>query len=120
MSFVEKDCLSHINLPYFYNCMEEVSGSEKQVKFNKFVNSKRINNNTLYMFTVSGDANFTISGFTQLSIARALIELQSNAEKGFSQIFLWCVPIPQVTCFSDLQKVDIEFSASIGKCNIYM
>ena len=65
------------------------------------------------LFYLVEHTGLTVGGFTQPSI-----ELQSNAEKGFSQRFLWCVPIPQVTCFSDLQKVDVEFSASIGKCNI--
>ena len=57
----------------------------------------------------------TVGGFTQPSVARALIELQTNTEKGFTQRFLWCAPRPQVVKFEELQKVDAEFSASIGE-----
>ena len=72
-------------------------------------------------FLVSGDANFsmnytalTVGGFMQPSVARTVIELQGNADKGFSQRFLWCAPKPRMVRFSELQKVDMDFSASIG------
>ena len=71
---------------------------------------------------MSGDANFemkhtglTIGGFTQPAVARSLMELPANADKGFSQRFLWCVPKPKIVLFDDLQRVDREFSASIGE-----
>ena len=71
-------------------------------------------------FQVSGDANFsiqrtgmTIGGFIQPSVARALIEQQSNVEKGLCQRFLWIVPKP--TIVTQLQQVDARFVSVIGK-----
>ena len=73
-------------------------------------------------FTVSGDANFamhhtglTIGGFTQPSVARNLIEIPANAEKGLCQRFLWVVPKPASVGFKELEKVDTDFSVSVGK-----
>ena len=50
---------------------------------------------------MTGEANFsmsttslTVGGFNQLSVARNLIELPGNAEKGLSQRFLWLFPKP--------------------------
>ena len=50
---------------------------------------------------VTGETNFampytrlTVGGFTQLGLARSLIELPSNAEKGLSHRFLWVFPSP--------------------------
>lgn len=75
-----------------------------------------------FLILVSGEANFamtytglTVGGFTQPSVARTLIELQGNAEKGFSQRFLWCIPKPRIVRFEELQKVNSEFSTSVGK-----
>ena len=71
---------------------------------------------------VPGDANFemkytglTVGGFTQPAVARTLMELPTNAEKGFSQRFLWCIPKPNIVRFDDLQRVDRDFSASISE-----
>ena len=70
---------------------------------------------------VSGEANFamhhtglTVGGFIQPSIARNLIEILSNVEKCLCQRFLWLVPQPTAVSFEKLQKVDQEFSTSIG------
>lgn len=57
----------------------------------------------------------TVGGFMQPSVARNLIEVQANIEKGLCQRFLWLVPEPNVVPFSDLQQVDREFSAAMGK-----
>ena len=57
----------------------------------------------------------TVGGFAQPIVARTVMELPANAEKGFSQRFLWCIPKPKIVKFGDLQKVDRDFSASIGK-----
>ena len=72
--------------------------------------------------TVSGDANFamghtglTIGGFTQPSVARSLIEIPANVEKGLCQRFLWVVPKPPGVQFKLLEKVDQDFTVSIGK-----
>ena len=72
--------------------------------------------------SVSGDANFsmqrtgmTLGGFIQPSVARALIEQQSNVEKGLCQRFLWVVPKPAIVNFDQLQKVDTCFVSTIGE-----
>ena len=76
---------------------------------------------------VSGEANFTmdrtgftVGGFTQPAVARGLIENSSNVEKGLCQRFMWLVPRATPIPFDDLQRIDINFSASIGgiiSCN---
>lgn len=79
---------------------------------------------------MSGDANFTmkhtgltIGGFTQPVVARNLIEIQANVEKGLCQRFLWIAPQPATVSFNELQRVDEEFSTALGKqflFNMYM
>ena len=71
---------------------------------------------------VSGDANFTmkhtgltIGGFTQPVVARNLIEIQANVEKGLCQRFLWIAPEPATVSFNELQQVDREFSTALGE-----
>ena len=70
---------------------------------------------------MSGDANFcmnhtgiTLGGFIQPSVARSLIELQPNVEKGLCQRFLWLVPQPTLEKFDQLQRVDVDFISGIG------
>ena len=81
--------------------------------------------NCTSFFSVSGDANFdmkktglTLGGFIQPSIARNILEQPANMEKGLCQRFLWCVPKPTPVAFEELQKVNQEFSASIGGVTI--
>ena len=76
-------------------------------------------------YKVSGDANFsiqrtgmTLGGFIQPSVARALIDQQSNVEKGLCQRFLWIVPKPTFVNFDQLQQVDTGFISSIGEYQI--
>ena len=71
---------------------------------------------------MSGDANFSmhhtgmsVGGFIQPSVARSLIELQSNVEKGLCQRFLWLCPKATFVKFDQLQKIDDVFSTSIGE-----
>ena len=59
--------------------------------------------------------SLTIGGFTQPSVARNLIEMPGNTEKGFSQRFLWFFPKPCYCKFKDLESVDEEFSEAIGE-----
>ena len=73
----------------------------------------------------SGEANFlmehtglTVGGYTQLNIAKGLIESQSNIEKGVCQRFLWIFPKPHPTKFNDLKPVDGSFSNETGKHNV--
>ena len=61
----------------------------------------------------------TVGGFIQPSIARNLIEIPSNVEKGLCQRFLWLVPKPTVVSFDRLQKVDKDFTTSIGKVYVF-
>ena len=70
---------------------------------------------------VSGDANFdmdtslTVGGFSQPSVARMLIEQSASAEIGLIQRFLWCFPKPSYSKFATLQKVDKDFTDTLGK-----
>lgn len=75
----------------------------------------------LYNCTVSGEANFamkhtglTIGGFTQPSVAKNLIDNQSNVEKGLCQRFLWILPRPTTVSFEKLEQVDKDFFTAIG------
>ena len=69
---------------------------------------------------VSGEANFamstklTVGGFTQPGVARSLIELPSNSEKGLSSRFLWFFPKPLYENFSKLGQVDDDFIKKIS------
>lgn len=73
-------------------------------------------------FTVTGEANFamektclTVGGFNQPAVARALIEMPGNAEKGLSQRFLWLFPKPEYGKFDTLEPTDEKFTDQIGK-----
>lgn len=72
-------------------------------------------------FLVSGEANFTMSltrltigGFTQPGVARNLIEMPSNSEKGLSHRFIWLFPKPIYGKFDTLEAVNKDFSSQIG------
>ena len=56
----------------------------------------------------------TIGGFTQPSVARALIEQPSNSEKGLSNRFLWLFPNVIYGNFDDLGQVDLDFISKIS------
>ena len=77
--------------------------------------------NNLLLSTVTGDANFsmsttslTVGGFNQPSVARSLIEMPGNAEKGLSQRFLWLFPRPVYGNFDTLEPIDLHFTDQIG------
>lgn len=72
---------------------------------------------------VSGDSNFSmeetnlvVGGFSQPSVARALIEFPGNTEKGFSQRFLWIFPEPSYAHFESLESVNKSFTGQLGMC----
>lgn len=74
------------------------------------------------LYTVSGEANFamtstrlTVGGFTQPGVARALIEMPANAEKGLSHRFLWLFPNPLYKKLSNLGVIDQDFLRTISK-----
>lgn len=74
------------------------------------------------LFTVYGDANLsmehtslTIGGFTQPSVARNLMEMPANAEKGLSQRFLWIFLKPCYNTFNELEPVDGDFPDYVGE-----
>ena len=78
-------------------------------------------NGHCFSSTVTGDANFsmkstslTVGGFNQPSVARSLIELPGNAEKGLSQRFLWLFPRPVYANFDSLEPTDKLFTDKIG------
>ena len=54
----------------------------------------------------------------QPSVARSLIELQSNVEKGLCQRFLWLSPKATFVKFDQLQEIDESFSSTIGELHI--
>ena len=71
---------------------------------------------------VTGEANFvmastrlTVGGFTQPGVARNLMDMASNAEKGLSQKFLWVFPRHICRNFNALEKVDKDFQRKLGK-----
>lgn len=57
----------------------------------------------------------TVGGFTQPTVARSIIDLTGNAEKGLSQRFLWLFPKPVYGTFSTLEPVDVEFTDKLGE-----
>ena len=57
----------------------------------------------------------TVGGFTQPSVARALIELPASIEKGLTSRFLWIFPKPSFAGFSTLELVEEEFSHYLGE-----
>lgn len=63
--------------------------------------------------------SLTVGGFNQPNVARCLIELPGNAEKGLSQRFLWLFPRPVYSEFDSLEPTDKVFTDKIGiqSCN---
>ena len=59
--------------------------------------------------------SLTVGGFNQPGVARNLIELPGNAEKGLSQRFLWLFPRPVYSQFDSLEPIDKKFTGKIGK-----
>ena len=75
-----------------------------------------------YCYIVSGEANFVmdhtslnVGGFTQPSVARSLIELPSNIEKGLSTRFVWIFPKPCYAKFASLEPVNQQFTTTLGR-----
>ncbi len=64
--------------------------------------------------------SLTVGGFNQPAVARLLIELPGNAEKGLSQRFLWLHPQPVYGKFETLEPVREEFIDKIGKQRNYV
>lgn len=76
----------------------------------------------MYALKMTGDANFimdntslTIGGFTQPAVARSLIELTSNIEKGLSTRFLWIFPEPCYAKCASLEPVNQQFTIALGE-----
>ncbi len=57
----------------------------------------------------------TVGGFTQPAVARSIIDLPGNAEKGLSQRFLWLFPKPVYAAFNTLEPANQLFSDELGK-----
>ena len=62
--------------------------------------------------------SLTVGGFNQPAVARSLIELPGNAEKGLSQRFLWLYPKPVYGKFETLEPVREEFTEKIGNFSL--
>ena len=58
--------------------------------------------------------NLIVGGFNQPAVARSLIELPRNAEKGLSQRFLWLFPKPVYANWSELKPIDQDFYDATG------
>ena len=70
---------------------------------------------------MSGDANFvmsatglTIGGYTQPGVARNLIDMPANSEKGLSHRFIWIFPKPLFGKFATLEEIEKKFSDDLG------
>ena len=61
------------------------------------------------------NTSLTVGGFNQPAVARTLIELPGNAEKGLSQRFLWLYPKPVYGKFDTLEPVREDFIDKIGQ-----
>lgn len=59
--------------------------------------------------------NLTVGGFTQPAIARNLIEIPSNSDKGLSHRFIWVFPNPLYQEFSKLRKANQTFIQELGE-----
>ena len=59
--------------------------------------------------------DLTLGGFLQPSVARSLMEVQANVDKGLCQRFLWLVPERIIADVDQLQKPDPDFVKSIGR-----
>ena len=59
--------------------------------------------------------SLTVGGFNQPAVARFLLEMSGNAEKGLSQRFLWLFPKPVYGEFNTLEPSNQEFTDKIGK-----
>lgn len=59
------------------------------------------------------ETRLSVGGFTQPGVARNIIEMPSNAEKGLSHRFLWVFPKPLYGSFETLQEVNKEFTTNI-------
>ena len=59
--------------------------------------------------------SLTVGGFTQPGVARALIDIPSNSEKGLSHRFLWLFPNPLYEKFDTLGEVDNDFILKMSK-----
>lgn len=80
-----------------------------------------VSQNIITVTIVTGESNvsmkctsLTVGGFNQPSVARSLIELPGNAEKGLSQRFLWLFPKPVYSEFDSLEPTDKVFTDKIG------
>ena len=61
------------------------------------------------------ETRLTIGGFTQPGVARSLIDMPANTEKGLSHRFLWIFPRPVYGKFTSLEAVDKKFADDLGK-----
>lgn len=64
------------------------------------------------------ETSLVVGGFSTPSVARALIEHPGNAEKSFSQCFLWLFPKPTYAKFESLEPVNEGFTKQVGESSI--
>jgi hypothetical protein len=64
--------------------------------------------------------SLTIGGFMQTNIARILLEHPMNVDKGLHERYLWIVPNPNPMSYKELEKVENDFTNSIGMSLCYV
>ena len=57
----------------------------------------------------------TVGGFSQPSVARAIIEQSGSAEIGLAQRFLWLFPQPTYSKFRSLEAIEEGFTDQLGE-----
>ena len=94
-----------------------ILGAERQVNDSVYHCTTQYNYVYIYTKSVRGGKlcdGLTVGGFTQPAVARSLIELPSNIEKGLSTRFLWIFPKPCYAKFESLEPVNEDFSSALG------
>ena len=61
-------------------------------------------------------SSLTVRGFTEPRVARVLIDIPANTEKGLPQHFLWMCPKPMYGKFSSLGELPMDFVSKMSTC----
>lgn len=114
-----------MNWHFFFNYSMVTLGEETQVSILTVIMHPITINFVPCTIVVSGDANFvmsstrlTIGGFTEAGVARSLIEMPSNSEKGLSHRFLWLFPKPLFGSFAALDKAFTDEICKLLQINL--
>lgn len=64
--------------------------------------------------------SLTIGGFSQPSVARAIVEQSGSVETGLAQRFMWLFPKPSYAKFQELEAVDERFTDLLGEYTVFL